>query len=222
VRAFLDAHEPKVIAHRARYTSSVAVTRTWSEGRDEPPPVLGTRMPMTRWRGRGATQCDRAGGLCPPFSNRASGSSTRCRAWRLRDQHAHGIDPAAVLLRRPRASGIDRRVRHHPQHLFVAPDVVLERRDVEIRRAESCGSSRDSAARGRSHLVEKASLCANLGLTADRDVAARRHVEVISVIGSRSPRALASTAENVPAVGLAAKDWMLKLSNGRRESTTTP
>ena len=26
----------------------------------------------------------------------------------------------------------DRRVRHHLQHLLVAPDVVLERRDVEI------------------------------------------------------------------------------------------
>ena len=38
------------------YTSSVAVTGTWSEGREEPRQCLSTRMPLTRSASVGATQ----------------------------------------------------------------------------------------------------------------------------------------------------------------------
>ena len=59
----------------------VAVTGTWSDGRNQPRECLRTCMPASRSASPAQPRCGRACGPCRPFANRASGSSTRCRAW---------------------------------------------------------------------------------------------------------------------------------------------
>src|SRR5712671_6361592 len=50
----------------------------------------------------------------------------------LRDEGACNIDPVAGVLERGEFFALDRGVRDDFEQLLVAPDVVLERRDVEI------------------------------------------------------------------------------------------
>ena len=52
----LTARPSSPLARGGRYTSSVAVTGTWSEGRNQPRECLSTRTPLTRSASAGATQ----------------------------------------------------------------------------------------------------------------------------------------------------------------------
>ena len=52
----------------------------------------------------------------------------------------------------------DRRMRHHAQHLLVAPDVVFERRDIEIADQDGALGRRRPQRRGVAHLVEEGKL----------------------------------------------------------------
>src|ERR1700722_6945541 len=51
---------------------------------------------------------------------------------RLRRVLAHAVDPAARRSRGCYLLALDRRMRHDPPHLLVTPDIVLERRHIEI------------------------------------------------------------------------------------------
>ena len=88
----------------------------------------------------------------------------------------------------------------------MAPDIMLERRDIEIADQDhAVGPSQRSAAHARIS-SRKASLCANFGLTAGiGHVAARGHVEIMQRDRVAQARALAEHRRDVPAIGLAAK-----------------
>ena len=82
----------------------------------------------------------------------------RVELLRLRRELAHAVDPAAGVLRGGEFFAFDRGMRDHAQHLLVAPDIVLERRDVEIAdqdRALGCGRLEHRVV---AHLVEKSEL----------------------------------------------------------------
>src|SRR5665213_2314326 len=102
------------------------------------------------------SRCGRADGRgrrcasCPSPDN-----STTCRAFRLRREHAHRVDPAAGIARGVELLAFDWRMRDHLQHLLVAPDVVLERRDVEIADQNRALRSFRPEALMAAHLVEK-------------------------------------------------------------------
>src|SRR3984893_3856019 len=51
---------------------------------------------------------------------------------RLGHAHAHGVDPATGLLHADELLALDRRMRDDARQLLVAPDIVLERRHIEI------------------------------------------------------------------------------------------
>ena len=79
----------------------------------------------------------------------------RVELFRLRREHAHGVDPAAGIARGVELFAFDRRMRDHLQHLLVAPDVVLERRDVEVADQNRALRSFRPEALMAAHLVEK-------------------------------------------------------------------
>ena len=105
----------------------------------------------------------------------------------------------------------------------MAPDVVLERRDVEIADQDHAACA-VAAQRGVvAHLVEEGELVREfridlrIGL-----VAAGRHIEIVQRDRIAQPGVLAEHGRDVAAVGLAAKRLDVDDSNGRREITTTP
>ena len=153
-----------------RQTSSVAVTGTWSDGRSQPRASLRDlrcRRARSRERLR-RPRCGRAGGPCRRLPSRARDSSTRCRASPApaRSMRATSIQPPAFCAR-GELLAFDRRVRDDVQHLLVAPDVVLERRDVEIADQDGAlGRAPAACRRSRASRRGTTSLCANFGLTA--------------------------------------------------------
>src|SRR4029077_8034345 len=51
---------------------------------------------------------------------------------RLVCELAHAVDPVAGFLHACKFVALDWRVRNDANHLFMTPDIVLERRDIEI------------------------------------------------------------------------------------------
>src|SRR5579875_2730586 len=79
----------------------------------------------------------------------------RIELFRLRHEHAHGIDPTSRDARRGEFLAFDRRVRINIQHLLVAPYVVLERRDVEIADQDRALVARRMQMSSATHLIEE-------------------------------------------------------------------
>src|SRR4029077_20173389 len=77
---------------------------------------------------------------------------------RLGRELAHAVDPVAGFLHACEFVAFDWRVRNDANHLFMTPNIVLERRDIEI--ADKNGAIGWPRAQGRAvaHLVEEAEL----------------------------------------------------------------
>src|SRR5215831_8988704 len=105
----------------------------------------------------------------------------------------------------------------------MAPDVVLERCDIEVAEQDHSARVMASQSDGCPHLFEEGKLMRELGISCGvGEIAAGRYIQVVNRYGIAKSRALAEHGRNVPAVALAAKRLDVEASNGRRESTTTP
>ena len=130
----------------------------------------------------------------------------RVELLRLRREPAHAVDPAAGAERGSEFLAFDRRVRDHPQHLLVAPDVVLARRDIEIADQDGALRLRRPQRRGVAHLIEEGKLVGEFRI--DRrigNVAAGRDIEIMHRDRIAQPGALAEHRGDMAAIGLAAE-----------------
>ena len=124
----------------------------------------GPRFRSAARKGLPTTRCGRAGGRGRTAPSRAPGSSTTCRASgrpgrpvRIRSTHS------PCRAHRLEAFRLDRRVADHVEQLLVRPDVVLERRDVEIADQDG-GAAAPHSARTARISATKSSLWRNFGL----------------------------------------------------------
>src|SRR5690348_11465524 len=76
----------------------------------------------------------------------------------LRRKHAHGVDPISGAARGREFLALYRRVRHDLDHLLVAPDIVFERRHVEIADEDGAFRSIRPQSGMRAHFLEKRKL----------------------------------------------------------------
>jgi hypothetical protein len=97
-------------------------------------------------------------------------------------------------------------VGHHAKHLFVAPDVVLERRDVEIAEHDHAARAATAQRSGRPHFIEKGKFVRELRIDGRiGDVAAGGDIEIMQSDGIAKSCAFAEHGRDMPAVALAAK-----------------
>src|SRR5215213_2365360 len=91
------------------------------------------------------------------------------------------IDPASRLLRSDEARGFRRRVADDLEQLAMRPDVVLERRNVEITNRDRMMSGRHRAVREPPfELVEEAQLVREFGVDLGvRLIPSRWHIEIV-------------------------------------------
>src|SRR5262245_41747059 len=98
---------------------------------------------------------------------------------RFRDDRAGNVDPAAGALEGRELFTFDRRVRHDLEQLLMAPDVVLERRNVEITDHDRARVARPQIGTA-DELVQEAELVREFWIDFGvRLVAARRHIEIV-------------------------------------------
>ena len=101
---------------------------------------------------------------------------------------------------------LDRRVRHDLQERLVAPDIVFQRRDIEIANQNRAFILLRRVVAAIAHLVEERQLVLELGIDGDVGlVAARRHVEIMHGQRVFEFRLLAESYSDMARVGLAAK-----------------
>ena len=100
----------------AGYNANLIMTGAWSEGRSHPRASRRTRIPLTESASAGLTQMWSSAVLCWPSPNRASDSSTTCRASGRRARicarrRPRGQRPAPVSICRLRSACGSRRSR---------------------------------------------------------------------------------------------------------------
>jgi len=123
----------------------------------------------------------------------------------LRRVHAHGVDPAARVLNGDELLAFERCVRDDAQHLLMTPDIVLERRDIEIadqNHAVAVATQR----RACPHLIQEGELMREFRIDSGIGrIAASGYVEIMQRDWIAQARALTEHRRDVPAVRLAAK-----------------
>src|SRR5262249_35100364 len=88
----------------------------------------------------------------------------------------------------------------------MAPDVVLERRDIEVAEQDHSARVMTPQSGGCPHLFQEGKLVRELGISRGvGEIAAGRYIQVMNRDGIAKPRAFAEHGRNVPAVALAAK-----------------
>src|SRR5437764_9404676 len=125
---------------------------------------------------------------------------------RLGGELAHAVDPAAGLLHAGEFVAFDWRVRNDTKHLLVAPDIVFERRDIEIADKNGAIARLRAQRRAVAHLVEEAELVGEFRIELRiGDVAAGRDVKIVQRNRIAQPGAFAEFRRDVAAIGLTAE-----------------
>src|SRR5215469_7505203 len=111
---------------------------------------------------------------------------------RFRGELAHAVDPVSGFLRARQLFAFDRRVRDDAKHLFVAPHIMLQRRDIEVADQDRTLGALRTQSRAVAHFIEKAELMSEFRVDVGiGNIAARGHVEVMYSDGIAQTGALA-------------------------------
>src|SRR5262245_66466479 len=88
----------------------------------------------------------------------------------------------------------------------MAPDVVLERRDIEVAEQDHSARVMTPQSGGCPHLFQEGKLVRELGISRGvGEIAAGRYIQVMNRDGIGKPRACAEHGRNWPAVAAVAK-----------------